>query len=198
MIKLPFEFDLKKNQSQVVMAIILGCVLILAGYLIFILKPQITKLSATLAKTKSLRGELKAAEADIAKIDKFKHDIEIYKEKVDLYEKRLPIEQEIPSLLENLSRMAKKSNITIVGITPVAVGSLKGQRPSTMTDQIYQEVPILISAKSGYHELGAFLSDMENADRFMKVVDIEIRSNKASPKKHDVELLIYTYILFKE
>ena len=63
--------------------------------------------------------------------------------------------------------------------------------------QVYQEIPILITAKSGYHELGQFLAKLENAERFMKVVGMTIKSNKATPKKHDAELLVLTYILTK-
>src|SRR3989338_6461538 len=131
--------------------------------------------------------------SDISMIEKYKSNIEAYKAKVERYEKTLPAEQEIPSLLETLSRMAKSSNIKISALTPVS-GSGKGGE----TTHTYREIPILISAKSGYHELGQFLSAMENSDRFMKVVDIDIRANNTTPRKHDVELLICTYILLNE
>ena len=103
----------------------------------------------------------------------------------------LPAEQEIPKLLEDLSDMAKRANVKILGITPMA--SKQEAQPA----EIYQEIPILINAKSGYHELGKFLSDLENAGRFMKVADIKIKENKVSPKKHDVELLVLTYKLLR-
>jgi Tfp pilus assembly protein PilO len=98
--------------------------------------------------------------------------------------------------LENLSEMAKDSNIKIVGIVP-AISYFKDDK-SANKSQIYREIPILITAKSGYHELGHFLNNLENADRFMKVADIDIKSNKTSPKKHDVELMVCTYILLPE
>ena len=37
--------------------------------------------------------------------------------------------------------------------------------------------------------------NLESSDRFMKIADIEIRANKTAPKKHDIELLILTYVL---
>ncbi|MCX5680091.1 MAG: type 4a pilus biogenesis protein PilO, partial [Candidatus Omnitrophica bacterium] len=58
-----------------------------------------------------------------------------------------------------------------------------------------EEIPILINARSGYHELGKLLSNMENADRFMKVSDIQIKSNSQLPRKHEVEILVLTYVL---
>ena len=88
--------------------------------------------------------------------------------------------------------MAKSANTKIVGIMPVT-----GKEEKAEKNQIYKEIPILISAKSGYHELGRFLNSLENSDRFMKVGDMHIRANPATPKKHDVELLVLTYILLK-
>ena len=92
--------------------------------------------------------------------------------------------------------MYKRQDIKIVGIVP-AMSYLKDDK-SVKKSQIYREIPILITAKSGYHELGSFLNNLENADRFMKVVDIDIKANKTSPKKHDVELMVCTYILLAE
>jgi Tfp pilus assembly protein PilO len=92
--------------------------------------------------------------------------------------------------------MAKDSDIKIVGIVPV-LSKLKDDK-SVKKGQTYQEIPILITAKSGYHQIGHFLSSLESADRFMKVTDINIKANKLSPKNHDVELIICTYILLAE
>jgi type IV pilus assembly protein PilO len=200
MIKLPFDLknidlkniDLKKNPEQTLIAAILICLILLVIYCYISVFPQIGRLTDVLSRMGKAMGQLKSAEYDISRIGELQNNIDANRSKVELYEKRLPAEQEIPALLESLSKMAKASNITIAGITPVPV-SQKDQKGRK--NVIYQEFPILISAKCGYHELGRFLANMENADRFMKVVDIDVKANKASPKKHDVELLVLTYVL---
>jgi len=184
------SIDLKDKKTQVmILAGLLGVLAVLI-YVSFILKPQVFRVIEAVSGAGSISADLKDAEKDIANIPAFEKNIGACREKVDRYEKMLPAEQEIPSLLENLSSMAKISNIKIVGIMPVAVKEDKSKKP-----QVYQEIPILINAKSGYHELGKFLSSMENSDRFMKVADIQIKYNVQSPKKHDVEILVLTYIL---
>ncbi len=198
MIKLPIEIrniDLKDTKTQVFILIVLITIIAFILYLNFIFFPQIIRTVTLIGKTIKMRDELKSAKSIIAQEDTVKKNLDEYKEKVELYEKKLPAEQEIPNLLENLSNMAKGSNIKIVGITP-ALSYFKDQKGRK--SQIYQEIPILITAKSGYHELGYFLSDLENADRFMKIVDINIKANKAAPKIHDVELMVCTYILLPE
>jgi type IV pilus assembly protein PilO len=129
----------------------------------------------------------------IADKENLKKKFDEYDSKIEVYEKKLPAQQEIPDLLESLSKMARNADISIVGITPVPSKLQKDRK-----GQVYKEIPILITAKSGYHELGRFLSNMENTDRFMKVVDIKIRANAAAPKRHDVELMVYTYVLSGE
>jgi type IV pilus assembly protein PilO len=200
MIKLPAglkDIDLKKNPKQAIAVLTGAFIIIMALYLYLVFLPQVGRLTVLLGQLGSASAELKNAKSEIAKIGKYKKTIEEYRSKVDLYEKRLPAEEEIPSLLESLSRMAGASDIKIVGITPVASASLKERPDRRPKAAAYKEIPILINAKSGYHELGRFLSDLEGADRFMKVVDIDVKSSRGSPRKQDVELVVCTYILLK-
>jgi len=192
MIKLPIAIDFKKNIKQIFMFGAAVALVILALYLNFLVKPQIMNLLSITAKIHSIDMDLKNAMSDIAKIDKFKEEIEKSRGKIDSYEKMLPVEQEIPTLLQYLSNMAKSSKIKILGITPVMQ---KEEKPDP--NRIYQEIPILISFKSGYYELVEFLKKLENSDRFMKVADISIRGSTGASNKHDVELLVLTYILLK-
>ncbi len=190
MINIPFFENIKNNPRQLAAVIIAAALVMILLYFNFILKPQVSQAASLVMNMNKMRADLKRAEADIAEIPKFKNDIRTYEDKVTYYEKMLPAEREIPSLLQSLSEMAKNSNVKIIGITPTVMEGEKGT--------IYQELPILISAKSGYHELGRFLSSLENSERFIKVADISIRSNSSNPKKHDVESLMVTYILLKE
>jgi len=195
--KLPI--DLEKNKTQVLITVILVSAIALFLYFNFLLLPQIGRVADLLNKTSKVSIDLRKAKADIAKIPEFKKAIDSYKEKVDSYETKLPVENEIPVLLESLSNMANNSRVKIIGITPMTVSAFQKDQKvqSKEKERIYKEIPILVSAKSGYHELGAFLNDLENSDRFMKVADIDMKANKASPKKHDAELIILTYVLLE-
>jgi len=191
MLNLP-PIDFKNKQVQIVILVILVFLISFILYLTFILKPQVARVFDVIGKGNKTALDLRNAEADVSRIDKFKKDMASYQDKVNRYEKMLPAEQEIPNFLEELSNMARSSNLKIVGITPIPA------KEKTSANKIYQGFPILISAKSGYHEIGRFLSSLENANRFLKVADIEIKTDPATPKKHSVELLILTYILLKD
>lgn len=181
--------SLKRNPKQMLIAIFIAAVFAVLLYFNFLLKPQIINLSDTRSKLRKVSADLKSAKSDIAKIDSMKSAIETYNKKLDKYERTLPTEEGIPDLLESLSRMAESTNMRIAGIVPVE------QKEVGAKNRAYKEIPIMITAKAGYHGLGRFLSSLESSDRFMKVVDMEIKSDPSSPKRHDVELLVVTYVL---
>lgn len=163
--------------------------------ILFFLRPQVSGSFKAVQRAGTAASDLERVRDAVSKTGLYEKTITSYGEKIDRYEKMLPAEKEIPALLEDLSAMARDSNIKILGITPVVAAPEKNNRPRAAG--IYQEIPILINAKSGYHELGDFINNLENARRFMKVIDIGIRANKGTPEKHDVELIVMTYILPK-
>ena len=198
MIKIPLDFrsiDIRNPQTQRMLIVGLVSIIAFALYLYFIFIPQVTRVVSLFGKVARVKAELKSAKSTSAETEGLKKKLSEYSEKVELYEKRLPVEREIPSLLENLSNMAKGSNIKITSIMPQLTQT---ENVSQRQSNLYQEIPIRITARSGYHELGKFISNLENSDRFMKVTNIGIKSNKASPKQHDIELTVCTYILLPE
>jgi len=190
------SIDLNNPQTRTLLLTVLISLIAAALYIYFVFIPQFVRVFALSGDIGKMRLELKSAQALVANMDKLKNDLKENSEKVELSEKKLPAEQEIPTLLEDLSSMAKDSKIRILSIVPV-MSYLTGDRSGNKS-QIYREIPILITAKSGYHQLGRFLNSLENAGRFMKVVDIGIKADKASPKEHDVELIVCTYILLSQ
>ena len=58
---------------------------------------------AKLANVAKMKSELKSARVVIRDFEKLKNDLKEQSQKVESYEKKLPAEQEIPALLENLS-----------------------------------------------------------------------------------------------
>lgn len=186
-----FPLNLKDNPKQALMLAAGVAVVAAFIYVKFLLLPQIDSATKSFRQAKTMQSDVKVAEKDIAKIGRLKKEIEAYRSKIESYERMLPIEQEVPKLLETLSTMARSSNVKIAGITPLA------SKQEASPEKIYQEIPIQVSAKSGYHELGKFLSDLESSGRFMKVADIDIKENKSNVKRHDVELLVLTYVLLE-
>lgn len=169
-------------------------VVIILYYIIFI-GPILGKLFKSIPEISKLKTELQLTKSDIEKKELFKKELAALKEKFVLYETKLPGEKEIPSVLGNLSKIAKVSGIDINKIE-LLLRSDSGK--TAAKDSVYTEIPIEISAKCGYHDLGIFINKLENSERFMKVDDIVIEGNPSSPRVHNVKLIVNTYVLPKE
>ena len=59
---------------------------------------------------------------------------------------------------------------------------------------IYEELPIALTARSGYHELGAFINQLENSERIFMVKTIEIKADPSDPKRHHATLVVETFV----
>jgi type IV pilus assembly protein PilO len=179
-----------KKEKQVLVLSAVGTVAFLIAYFNLLLIPQLSGLFRNAAEAHKVNSELKAASQAIAGMGRLRSDITASAEKIGRYADMLPTEEGIPTLLESLADMARSSSMKIVSIVPAPSKELSAQR-----SQAYRAIPIVISARAGFHELGRFMSTLENSGRLMKIADINVKENKASPKKHDVELVVLTYVL---
>ena len=183
-----------KEKNQVLVLFILVIAIILATYFYFFLKPEIGALRKVLPKVAGLNKNIKEADKLIDNIDSFKTKIADLKEKVGQYETRLPTKKEISSILNHLSALASQEDIKITGIKELE--TIKGEMQEG--EQAYSGVPIEIDMKSGYHQLGKFISEIENSDRLMKIDDLEIKSTSENLIEHDVKLIVSSFVLVKE
>ncbi|MBD3379495.1 MAG: type 4a pilus biogenesis protein PilO, partial [Candidatus Omnitrophica bacterium] len=107
------------------------------------------------------------------------------------YEKLLPGQKDFPELLDGLASVAKNSGVTIQAIIP---GKLSAVGPRKGESDFLKAMPVVISAKSGYHELGRFISDLESANRFISLENLSLKYDKRTPRLHDIRIVLKTYV----
>lgn len=180
-----------KKKALVLFSGTLLCVFII--YFVLFLKPGIAALAGLIPKIRLRAGEIKMVRADLPFKDRLLGKRKDQQETLAKYEKKLSKEKELPMLLEDLSKMARNSRVKILGITPLDSAARAYKKGEKKKEEVYQEVPIRISAESGYHELGIFISKLERSERYLQVSDLKIRASRASPKRHSVEFVVYAY-----
>jgi type IV pilus assembly protein PilO len=190
------ELDLKnKNTQQLILAVLVGC-LFLAMYVNLLLRP-------TLASLSKINPEIRKLKQDIGEVteggktkSQLSQRLKRLEGKVTKYEAVLSAEEEIPSLLQELSELAEASGIRIIGIKPGRPPKLEDKK-KVKSRIVYQEIPISIKATCGYHQLGSFIAALENADRLFIIRDIEIKSSLQTPRSHDVGLVVSTFLVLE-
>lgn len=184
--------ELKETQKiYILIGIFAAMALVL--YYSFLLKPQLSGFISANREYAALKTKVKNEEALIANEPAIRRQYAIAKEQAAYLEKRLPSQDKISSLLEQFSSIAESSGVKILKLKPIEDSNITPKPQGTSI--IYYEYPIVIDAKAGYHQLGDFINKLENMDRFIRAMDVDIKGNDKDPRHHDIRLKIVTYVL---
>lgn len=171
--------------------VILGCILVFGFfYMLSIGLHKFSVLSKVLLEIKGLKNNIELVDSRVKRLGIMTQRLDELKIEIGAYSEGIPNQKELPALLEELSQIAKASNVRILSITPSDSKSLKKE----LSSGYYKDMPIIITAKSGYHELGYFIGDLENSRRFITIAGIGMRYNPKTPRQHDVRLILKTYV----
>ncbi len=165
-------------------------IVVLFVYFQLLLGPALGRIGRVRSEARQLRQSLKAVQAGLSQLPQMEKKTTRLREKVRMAEDHFPSKLELPELLERLSEVAETSDVKIVEIEPTKPLSLEsgGDQP------LYEEVPIALNAKSGYHELGLFINQLENSKRYFVVKDIRIKKDSSDSKRHHVDLVLQTFV----
>lgn len=175
--------------------------LILAGLVIviflyvdfsFILGGQRRAIRAVNAKITGLRAGLQNLEADLKLVEQQQAGLRVGPEK------ELIAADQIPWVIDEISRLAADKGVRIHQIRPLLPRALPergtARRPAPLADE--EKTPALINLElyCGFHQLARFLAALENHSIFLEVAELEIsRSDKPMPEQA-INLLLRTYV----
>src|SRR3989344_131290 len=143
----------------------------LIGALLFIflldyfilMRPQMVILTKISPELKLLSQDIEKAREDIGKLGFYQAEVRRLESQLAQTSKTIKSKEEVSIILEQISRMANRNNIRIDQIMP----SMEEQKVLLEDNKrTYYALPILVQAKSGYHDFGRFLNQMERNDLF--------------------------------
>lgn len=118
-----------------------------------------------LSKTKtSLEQEIGKAKAVAARLDEHKDEMASTEKDFENASLLLPQKKEIPSLLTNISGQGTSSGLDILSFKP---------QTERMQD-FYAEIPVSISVKGPYHNVGVFLDKVSKLERIVTAENISM------------------------
>lgn len=92
--------------------------------------------------------------------------------------------EEVTWLIETVNRIAEDAGVQILSVMP----------QDAETAGAYQRLPLQIEARSGYHEMGRFLSRVESHEKLVKVLDLRLE-NPNDARAGDTQSLRVTLAL---
>lgn len=129
-------------------------------------------------------------EAIVQNLAAFKREYEHLEQALRLAMAQLPDKKEIPSLLENISNLARESGLEVALFKPGA------EKPM----DFYAEVPVNIKLLGSYPNLLTFFYSVGNLPRIVNISDLSIKKAKdgASSSSLDTECTATTYKFLEE
>lgn len=132
-----------------------------------------------------LGKEIRQTREDINQKAAYQNQIRNLTKKMTETSDKVKRREELPLLIDAVTRLARKQGVEITEIFPnseIAESLLKNK------DGQYYSIPLVVSARSGYHEFGRFINQLEREEPFLLVGDFHLRANPSDQNHHDVKM----------
>lgn len=163
---------------------------LLMDYFLF-MRFQLGVLRTLGPKRSEIADGFRQFETNRSRVDKYKKDVVLLDKKLAVLEGRIRTVEQIPAILEELSRAANRNKIFVEQILP---DTNLGDPVLKNADGQYYLMSVVIEAKSGYHNFGRFLNELEETRALMKISQVNISSNVGNPRQHQIKLEVQAVI----
>jgi type IV pilus assembly protein PilO len=174
--------DLPKSQKIAIGVV--GLVLVAGLTYFLVLSPKMLERDGLWQQNESLKTEVTNARATEATLREFRAEVAALRKRLDAAKERMPSEKEMPRLYRTLSDMATQSGINMALFQPRAPVEQAG----------FQEVPINVTAETGYHQLGGFFDRLGKLQRLVSLNDFRFSGINQATGSMRAEMTMATYI----
>lgn len=136
---------------------------LVAGYFLHVTSLQ-QELTKTQAKEESLKQDYEEKYRRAAHLEAYRKQQQEMEESFEAILRQLPSDTEIPGLIEDITLVGLKNGLSFTSI------DLEPER----AHEFYVEKPIRIVVSGGYHDIGAFVSDVADLSRIVTLHDFKI------------------------
>lgn len=104
---------------------------------------------------------------------------------------RIISKDQVSLLLEEISTLANNNDVKIMQIK--AVKDFKKTDKTPQSDK-FEPLFVSLDISGTYHDVGAFINDLESGPVFIAVSDLDIKYNDSDSSRQSVNLLLKTYV----
>jgi type IV pilus assembly protein PilO len=141
-------------------------VIVIVSFLYFIYLPDRETLKARQEEFTKLQAQYNEQQKVLADLPRFKKELKELQDKFEESLKMLPNSREIPSLLTNISNLAKECGLEIFLFQP---------KPEVPQD-FYSEIPVEMKVAGKYHDLGYFFDKISKLPRIVNIKEMSLDS----------------------
>lgn len=176
-------FENRAPSEKNLIVVFVFALILAADYMVFI-RPVMRVFSEVAPQLAAEKQKLQSTREDLQNRRAIHERWASAGEKLKSMDARFVMKNEVPAILENLSKLAQECSVKIITLKPA---DTEPAGPG------FLRIPIRLSATAGTHELGKFLAHLESDKIYFKVNDLKISANASDERRHTVELSIETY-----
>lgn len=168
--------ELPNTQKITILVVIIG--LLIAGFIFQFYIPQRDTIKANHETILKLQSQYNEQQNILSNLPRFRQEIKMMQESFEKSLKMLPNAREIPSLLTNITTLAKDSGLEINLFQP---------KPEIVMD-FYAKIPVEMKVVGRYHQLGMFFDKLAQLPRIINIIDIKLirQSSRTQSKSNNI------------
>ncbi|MGE0084429.1 MAG: type 4a pilus biogenesis protein PilO [Desulfococcaceae bacterium] len=164
----------KLSKTQRILICILVLTVMIGPSVYFLYIPKHQEIEKLTGEYNTLTAELNELKKIASQLSKYQAEMKAVEAQFAIAKQALPENEEIPSLLTNISLAGQDSGLEFLLFKP------EKENPAGF----YAEIPVSIKVIGGYHELVTFYQKVARLSRLVNVKDIKIST---VTKKEDTE-----------
>ena len=151
----------------------------------FVVMPAQARITTLEKQQAGLKAEIAQTRANLAALEALKKQAGELEQKLAVLTEKLPTDKEMPQLYRTINDTAAKSALDVALFQP---------RDARIRDY-YAEIPIMLTAEGGYHQIGAFFDKLSALPRVVTVNDWKFGglSKNKNTMRAELTLATYTY-----
>ena len=188
--------ELKMPESQRDKGLLAACVGLIAGiglYWYFLYNPKAVELTALRGRIDSLVVRNNTIRDDVAKggATRLKAEAEEYGRMLAIFRQLVPVANDVPTLVDQISGAAKAAGLDLGGITPLG----------TIPGEIFDTYRYSMTVSGPYHRIAQFLNNVGSLTRIVAPMNLQLNSStrggarvRAGEQWLDAAFEIQTYV----
>lgn len=170
---------MKFGMREMLFVMLLGA--IMGGAWWFVFRPQNQLHAEELAQIETKRAKLNALNRTRASLTSLREEIDEYNRAIEFFQAKLPSQQEIDRILEEVWQLAESSQLTTTSIRTLR----RDQNTTLIGDEgPYAEQPIQLELEGDFTGLYAFLLELEQKARIIRVHTMNVEKDLNEGEGH--------------
>ena len=162
--------NLPRSQKIILLALIF--IVLIGGFVYFIFLPGKAEFDALKTGVNELNQKINTNEVKLRRLEELKVENMHLQSQLAMLQAQLPMEQEVSSLLKQVSDLSIESGLEVKLWKP-------GARKKD-TSGMYLEIPVDVEVSGGYHSLASFFDRISKLPRIVNITNLNMDSAKVS------------------